>query len=64
MDRVTIKEIYAAPEKYSGKTITVAGWVRTIRSSNAFGFVVLNDGSYFGKQLSGYAYRRRGKLRG
>ena len=48
MDRVTIKEIYAAPEKYSGKTITVAGWVRTIRSSNAFGFVVLNDGSYFG----------------
>ena len=27
-----------------GATVTVCGWVRTIRSSNAFGFVVLNDG--------------------
>jgi len=48
MDRVTIKEIFADPQKYGGKEITVAGWVRTIRSSNAFGFVELNDGSYFG----------------
>ncbi len=48
MDRTTIQELYASPESFGGKKITVAGWVRTIRSSNAFGFVELNDGSYFG----------------
>ncbi len=47
MERVTIKEIYADSAAFAGKTITVAGWARTIRSSNAFGFIELNDGSYF-----------------
>ena len=48
MKRTTIKEIFKDPQQFAGKEITVAGWVRTIRSSNAFGFVELNDGSYFG----------------
>ncbi len=48
MKRITIKEIFKDPQQFAGKEITVAGWVRTIRSSNAFGFVELNDGSYFG----------------
>ncbi len=47
MKRVFIKELFAEPEKFSGKTITVAGWARNIRASNAFGFIELNDGSYF-----------------
>ena len=47
MERVTIKEIFADSSAFSGKSITVAGWARTIRSSNAFGFIELNDGSYF-----------------
>ena len=47
MERTTIKEIFATPEAFGGKEVTVAGWVRTIRASNAFGFIELNDGSYF-----------------
>ena len=47
MKRVFIKDLYASPEKYADQTITVAGWARNIRASNAFGFIELNDGSYF-----------------
>ena len=47
MERTTIKQIFANPSELGGKEVTVAGWVRTIRASNAFGFIELNDGSYF-----------------
>ena len=47
MKRVCIKEIYRDMAAFDGKTITVAGWARNIRASNAFGFIELNDGSYF-----------------
>jgi len=47
MKRTTIKEIFASPESFSGKSITVAGWCRNLRASNAFGFIELNDGSAF-----------------
>ena len=47
MERTTIKKIFTSPEEFAGKEVTVAGWVRTIRASNAFGFIELNDGSYF-----------------
>ena len=42
-----IKDIFSAPADYDGKQITVGGWARSIRSSNAFGFIELNDGTYF-----------------
>ena len=47
MKRTTIKELFTAPQPFDGKTITVAGWCRKLRASNAFGFLVLNDGSNF-----------------
>ena len=47
MKRITLKQLYQSPETYSDTEITVAGWVRTIRASNAVGFIELNDGSYF-----------------
>ncbi|MBQ8397710.1 MAG: asparagine--tRNA ligase [Clostridia bacterium] len=47
MERTTIKSLFADPAAYAGQQITVAGWARTIRASNAFGFIELNDGSYF-----------------
>ena len=47
MKRITIKEIYRDPAGFDGQVITVAGWARNIRASNAFGFIELNDGSYF-----------------
>ncbi len=47
MKRTEIKSIWEKPELFAGKTITVCGWCRTIRASNAFGFIELNDGSCF-----------------
>ena len=47
MKRTTIKELYRDPVPFNGKTITVAGWCRNLRASNAFGFLELNDGSAF-----------------
>ncbi len=47
MKRVILNSIFTSPEKFEGKEITVAGWARNIRTSNAFGFIMLNDGSYF-----------------
>jgi asparagine--tRNA ligase len=49
MKRTTIKELYASPGAFDGKAITVAGWIKTMRSSNAFGFIELGDGSTFPK---------------
>ncbi len=47
MQRQLIKGIYASPEAFGDKTVTVGGWVRNLRDSKAFGFIDLNDGSYF-----------------
>ena len=44
---VTVRELYRGKEDFADKEITVAGWVRSIRASNAFGFIELNDGSFF-----------------
>ena len=45
MKRTTVKELFAAPEKYAGQIVTVCGWCRSVRASNVFGFIDLNDGS-------------------
>ena len=47
MVRTTIKDLYKATSEFSGKQVSVAGWVRTCRDSKTFGFIELNDGSYF-----------------
>ena len=47
MDLVTVKELYKNREQYFDKEVTVGGWVRSNRDSKAFGFIVVNDGSYF-----------------
>ena len=46
MKRIQTKQIYDDPAAFTSAEITVAGWARTIRSSNVFGFIELNDGSY------------------
>jgi len=40
-------DIYSDMQAYGGKTVRIGGWVKTIRSSNAFGFIELNDGTCF-----------------
>ena len=47
MELVTVKELYRETEKYIGQVISVGGWVRSIRDSKTFGFIVLNDGTFF-----------------
>ena len=47
MKRELIAEIYADPDAFADKTITLGGWVRNLRDSRAFGFIDLNDGSCF-----------------
>ena len=42
-----LKQIFRAPEKYLDQELEVAGWVRNIRASKKFGFIELNDGSFF-----------------
>lgn len=47
MKKLTIKDLYRNTNEYIGKSITLEGWVRTVRASKAFGFIELNDGSFF-----------------
>ena len=47
MDLTDIRELYREREKYIGKEVTVGGWIRSIRDSKTFGFIVVNDGTFF-----------------
>ncbi len=44
---IKLSELHKEPEKYDQKEIFVRGWIRQNRSSNKFGFIALNDGSFF-----------------
>lgn len=45
--KTVIKNLYRDTKTYGGNEVTVSGWVRTVRASNNFGFIELNDGSFF-----------------
>ena len=47
MDLITIRELYKEQEKFIDKKVSVGGWVRSIRDSKTFGFIVLHDGTFF-----------------
>ena len=47
MERVKISAIFADPQAFDGQSMTVCGWVRTVRDMKNFGFIELNDGSNF-----------------
>ena len=47
MDRTFVRDIYENMSEFSGKKVTLGGWVRNLRDSKAFGFIDLNDGSCF-----------------
>ncbi|MDA3839811.1 MAG: asparagine--tRNA ligase [Patescibacteria group bacterium] len=47
MSNQNIKQLYKETKKYLNEDIALKGWIRNIRSSNAFGFIELNDGSFF-----------------
>lgn len=45
--KTVIKQLFRETESFGGKELTISGWVRTIRVSKNFGFIELNDGSFF-----------------
>ena len=47
MKLLTVREIFASPDSYLGREVTVGGWLRSIRDSKTFGFLVLHDGTCF-----------------
>jgi len=47
VDRIEIKKLTTSFKELSGKEVVVCGWVRTIRDTKTFGFIEINDGSYF-----------------
>ena len=47
MAEVTVRQLFRETETFADSEVTVRGWIRTNRGSNKFGFVELNDGSFF-----------------
>ena len=47
MSNILVKDLYRNTEKYLDKEVQVSGWVKTLRDSKNFGFIELNDGSFF-----------------
>ena len=47
MELTNIRDLFREKEKYVGNKVTVGGWVRSVRDSKTFGFIVVNDGTFF-----------------
>ena len=47
MELTSIRSLFREKEKYVEQTVTVGGWVRSVRDSKTFGFLVVNDGTFF-----------------
>ena len=47
MGFVNIKELFRNENEYIGKEVVIGGWVRSNRDSKAFGFLVINDSTFF-----------------
>ena len=47
METVFVKQIFRNPDLYMNKEVELSGWIRTIRDSKKFGFIELNDGTFF-----------------
>lgn len=43
----TVRELFKNTEEFLDKEVSIGGWVRSIRDSKTFGFIVLNDGTFF-----------------
>ncbi len=47
MEILTCKDLYRSLPNFVNKDVSVSGWVKTVRDSKTFGFIELNDGSFF-----------------
>ena len=47
MKDLSVKDLFRETKSYENKEIVLEGWVRTVRDSKNFGFIELNDGTFF-----------------
>ena len=47
MELTSVRSFFRDREQYIGKEVVTGGWVRSIRASKTFGFIVVNDGTFF-----------------
>ena len=47
MKDITVRNLYKETNKFENQNITIEGWVKTLRDSKTFGFIELNDGTFF-----------------
>ena len=47
MEKVLVKKLYRETSSFMNKEVEISGWVRKIRVSKGFGFIEINDGSFF-----------------
>ncbi len=47
MKSILVRQLYRDTKSYIDQNVKVSGWVRTVRDSKSFGFIELNDGSFF-----------------
>ena len=47
MELISVRELFKNTAAYAGREVEIGGWVRNRRPSKQFGFIVLNDGTYF-----------------
>ena len=47
MENIIIRDLFSNVDKYENAEVSIEGWVKTVRDSKTFGFIEINDGSYF-----------------
>ena len=47
MDLISVRELHKNTAAYAGKKVSVGGWIKNLRASKNFGFLVLSDGTFF-----------------
>lgn len=47
MEKVVVKRLYRELDQYAGKSVELSGWVRNHRAQKQFGFIMVNDGTFF-----------------
>lgn len=47
MNKTIIRDLYKNTNDFIGKEVSLSGWVKTVRNSKTFGFIELNDGTFF-----------------
>lgn len=46
MELTNIRELFRSQQQFVDKEVTIGGWVRSNRKSKAFGFLMINDGTF------------------